>query len=296
MWIWYIVYGFTLFCALYLVLTNPYKNPYRLIMIFGRKGAGKSTLLTKLAIKHQSKGWTVYSTEPLPGSILIKPSDIGFIELPDFNYKPRNWDDYHGIVLFLMRIHDKFFPHLPKVCLLMDEVGSIWDNRQFKNFKPEVRDFFKLQRKRHIKCYLFSQTFDIDLKLRNLTDEMYFVRNVGRVFSYGKKIRKFFTIRKNGVDGSSDLSEGYDFEPFLFFFLGTRTLTFIPYWAQFFNSFSCPQLAIVDFEGTVFVHGKDDDAESLPEYNAGIELNDNSPPPDTEYAAASAADEGPDPD
>ncbi len=26
-------------------------------------------------------------------------------------------------------------------CIIVDEVGMIWDNRNFKNFKPEVRDF-----------------------------------------------------------------------------------------------------------------------------------------------------------
>ena len=42
----------------------------------------------------------------------------------------------------------------PNSVLLVDEVGMIWDNRQFKNFKPEVRDWFKLQRHYRVKVYL----------------------------------------------------------------------------------------------------------------------------------------------
>ncbi len=39
-----IIFGFM---AIYLIATNPYTNPYKLIMIFGKKGSGKSTILTK---------------------------------------------------------------------------------------------------------------------------------------------------------------------------------------------------------------------------------------------------------
>lgn len=51
---------------IFLLLTNKYTNPYKLIMIFGKKGSGKSTTLTKYAIQHVRKGWTVYSTERIP--------------------------------------------------------------------------------------------------------------------------------------------------------------------------------------------------------------------------------------
>ena len=68
---------------LYVVLAIKYKNPFKLILIFGKKGSGKSTYLTKLAYKYQKKKWNVYSTEPIPGCYLIKHDDIGFVEITE---------------------------------------------------------------------------------------------------------------------------------------------------------------------------------------------------------------------
>ena len=253
MWIFKFLFVLLILMAAFLILTHKYVNPYKLIMIFGKKGSGKSTTLTKLALQHIKKGWTVYSTELIPGTYYIKPSQIGFYQLEDYNYVPFNPDKYKGFIKWIrVKIND-LFPHKPKVLLLVDEVGMIWDNRDFKNFKTEVRNFFKLQRHYHCKCILFSQTFDIDKKLRDLTDAMYLVTNFGRVFCYGKKIRKYITIKESLNDNASTLSEGMEFEPFWLFWLGTRTLTYIPAWSKYFNSFVAPELEFMEYEQTVFV-------------------------------------------
>ena len=240
------------FIAVFALLTKKYVNPYKLIMIFGKKGAGKSTLLTKFAFKHMKKGWTVYSTEYIPGTYHVEPEYIGFVELVDFNYKPFNADDYKGLTKAFKVFRNWVNPYRPKILLLIDEVGMIWDNRNFKNFKPEVRDFFKLQRHRCVKCILFSQTFDIDKKLRDLTDQMFLVCNLFRVFSYGKKIKKFITIKESQTDDSSNLAEGLKFEPFIFFLFGSRTLTFIPRWARYFDSYKVDKLQPLNFKKTSF--------------------------------------------
>ena len=46
--------------------TRSYVNPYKLIMIFGKKGSGKTTTLTKIAISDIKKGKKVYSTVKIP--------------------------------------------------------------------------------------------------------------------------------------------------------------------------------------------------------------------------------------
>lgn len=123
-----ILYIFCCLIGLYLILTilgRKYLNPYKLIMVFGKKGSGKSTTLCKLAFMYHKRGWTVYSTENTPFSYKIDPDQIGFVQLQ------------------------------PHSILLVDEVGMIWDNRNYKSFRPEVRDFFKLQRHYKIRCYLF---------------------------------------------------------------------------------------------------------------------------------------------
>lgn len=192
--------------------TLPYSNPYTLTMIFGKKGSGKTTTMTKLAYQALKKGHSVYSNVPLPGCFLISDEDVGFKEIP------------------------------PGSVLLIDEVGMIWDNRQFKNFKPEVRDWFKLQRHYRVKVYLFSQTFDIDKKLRDLTDDMYLIEKRFRIFAYGKRILKKCVLTEASADQPSRIDENLKFDSLLFFWAGSRTLTLIPRWAPSFDSFAAPQL------------------------------------------------------
>lgn len=192
--------------------TLPFSNPYTLTMIFGKKGSGKTTTMTKLAYQAQRRGQKVFSNVPLPGCFLISDDDIGFKMIP------------------------------PNSVLLIDEVGMIWDNRQFKNFKPEVRDWFKLQRHYRVKVYLFSQTFDIDKKLRDLTDDMYLIEKKFRIFAYGKRILKKCVLTEASAEQPSRIDENLKFDSILFFWAGSRTLTLIPRWASSFDSFAAPEL------------------------------------------------------
>lgn len=207
---WIILIIFSLFT--YERLTRPYTNPYKLIFLFGKKGSGKTTNLTKIALQHIKRGWKVYSTIEIPGTYLFKVDQIG-----RFTFEP------HSVVL-------------------IDEVGMIWDNRDFKTFRPDVRDFFKYQRQYKLKVYLFSQTFDVDLKLRNLTDEMYLLTNFARVFSIQRRILKRITI-KECADGTSTLSDTYEFDLPLF---GGLKFTFIPRYVYYFKSYDPKKLAYIN--------------------------------------------------
>ena len=62
--------------------TRKYLNPYKLIFIFGKKGSGKSTLLTRYAFEYNKRGYSVYSTETIPGTYKINPEDIGYTQFP----------------------------------------------------------------------------------------------------------------------------------------------------------------------------------------------------------------------
>lgn len=207
-----------IFLFVYHFLTRKYVNPYKLTMVFGKKGSGKSTLLTKLALSYLKKGYTVYSTEEIPGVKLISASDIGYTEFD------------------------------PGSVVLIDEVGMIWDNRNFKNFDTAVRDWFKLQRHRKIRVYLFSQTFDIDKKIRDLTDEMYLVEKKFRVFSYAKRILKRTVLNKSTAESPSKIDEDLVFDSIFLFWAGSRRFTFIPRYAKYYNSFECPPLKAREFE------------------------------------------------
>lgn len=208
-----VIFAFLFFAfVIFKFVTRKYASVYTLCMIFGKKGAGKSTLLTKLAMKYHKKGWNVYSTEYTPFAYHINYRDIGFVHIP------------------------------PRSVLMVDEVGMIWDNRQYKSFKPEVRDWFKLQRHRKVKVFLFSQTFDIDKKLRDLTDHMYLLINVLGVWSYGKRINKKIVLTEAKGDEPSSIAEQLKFDNLLLFWAGSRILTFIPKYSKYFDSFEAPKL------------------------------------------------------
>lgn len=177
-------------------------------MVFGKKGSGKTTFLAKTAYQYLKKGFSVYSTEKIPGVIQFQVENIGKVTFPENSV------------------------------ILIDEVGMIWDNRNFKTFKPEVRDYFKYQRhEKHI-VYLFSQTFDVDIKLRNLTDCMYLCVNHFGWISIARKIKRSITLVHPQGDAESRIADDLEFEPLLFSLFGAKTIifTFIPRWAPLFDS------------------------------------------------------------
>ena len=212
---WFLFKGFFWFLVLVLIWhfsTKKYLNPYKLTMIFGKKGSGKSTLMVRMAYEYLALGWTVFCTERLDGCIHIDYKDIGYKQIP------------------------------PHSLLLVDEVGMIWDNRNFKDFKTEVRDWFKLQRHYKVKVVLFSQTFDIDKKLRDLTDDMFLCTNVLRIFSWAKRITRRVVLVKPGNDSPARIDEELAYDGLIWWPFGSRILTFIPHWAPYFDSHNCPEL------------------------------------------------------
>ena len=196
------------FHLLWYFTTLNYLNPYKLYLVFGKKGSGKSTYLVKLARKHLKKGWIVYT-------------NMEELFMP-------------GVRHFEIKHLGDFVPEAHSL-LLLDEVGMIWDNRDYKTFKPQVRDFFKLQRHYHVKVYMASQTFDVDKKLRDLCDGMYLHSNFARVFTLGKRITRKVVITESTSEAESRISEDLKICPFW-----EWTLTYIPRWAKFFDSHAIP--------------------------------------------------------
>lgn len=188
--------------------TRKYLNPYKLYLVFGKKGSGKSTYLVKLAKQHIKKGWHVYTN-----------MDEMFIE---------------GVRHFNIDHLGDFVPEKESL-LLLDEVGMIWDNRDYKVFKPCVRDFFKLQRHYRVKVYMASQSFDVDKKLRDLCDGMFLHTNFARVFTLGKRITRKITITESTSEAESRIAQDLVICP-----PWNWTLTYIPKWAKYFDSHVIP--------------------------------------------------------
>lgn len=199
--------------------TGEYVNPYPLIFVFAKKGQGKSTYLAKQAVLHLRKGWTVYSTEKLPGTIYVPSEDLCKSELE------------------------------PHSLLLIDEVGLIWHSRDFKSMPKSTIEWFKLQRHRRIKVIMCSQTWDVDKAIRSLSDELWLLKKQFRVFSYGKRILRQMDIIEAVGDSESRIVENLRYDSLFFFWAGSRSLTFIPAWVDYFDSFAAPALPIKRFEG-----------------------------------------------
>lgn len=211
-WYHYMVIVITLIILVFLFYTRKYRNPYKLIMVFGKKGSGKSTFMTKTAVQQMRKGKVVYSTVAIPGVRLFSVDDIGRCNFP------------------------------PGSIVLVDEVGMIWDNRQYKNFRTDVRDWFKLQRHNKVTVYLFSQTFDVDVKLRNLTDAMYLITCHFSVFSVARKIKRGIVIVNPDGQSEARIADSLEFVSPLLSLFGAKSLifTWIPNWVKYFDSFELP--------------------------------------------------------
>lgn len=207
-----------LFLGVTLYFYKKYYNPYKLFMVFGKKGAGKSTYLTMLAVKYAKQGRPVYSTLNVPYAFKLDHADIGFRHFP------------------------------PGSVLLIDEVGMIWDNRNFKNFKPEVRDYFKLQRHYRHTVYLFSQSFDVDLKLRTLTDRMFLLVNPMGWFTYIRSITRSITVTEASSQAESRIADQLHLSGIAGLLFGSSKIMLIPRYAKYFDSFVVDDLPDIESE------------------------------------------------
>lgn len=199
------------FIALFCYVTRNYVNPYKLIFVFGKKGSGKSTLLSKLAVRYSKLKWTVYTTENIPGTHNITdPKQIYKMDFPE------------------------------RSCILIDEVSLIWDNRDFKSMDKRVVEWFRYQRHHKCRVYFFSQTFDIDKKLRDLADDMFLVNKYFRVFVIAKHIVRKPVVVHPGPDSPARIDDDMVVDGPLLWLFGGRIAAFIPYWAKFFDSHKLP--------------------------------------------------------
>lgn len=197
--------------AVFCFVTRNYVNPYKLIFVFGKKGSGKSTLLTKLAVKYSKRKWTVYTTENIAGTHnIVDPKQIYRMNFPE------------------------------RSCILIDEVSLIWDNRDFKSMDKRVVEWFRYQRHHKCRVYFFSQTFDIDKKLRDLADDMFLVNKYFRVFVIAKHIVRKPVVVHPGPDSPARIDDDMVVDGPLLWLFGGRIGAFIPYWSKFFDSHKLP--------------------------------------------------------
>lgn len=188
--------------------SRRFANPNKLIFIFGKKGSGKSTYMVKLMLQHIKKGWTVYT-------------NMFDVNIP-------------GVRLFSLEALKTCTPDEHSV-IFADEGGLLWDNRNYKNFNSGYTEFFKLQRKYKCKVYINSQAFDVDLKIRNLTDGMILQSNIGNVIGIGRPILRSIKLTDPSAESDSRIADSLKFDkPWHWKF------TWLPKYFKYFDSFQAP--------------------------------------------------------
>lgn len=195
--------------VIFLKWAYKYDNPYKLYFVLGKKGSGKTSYLCKLAIEYINKGWIVYTNVQdirVQGVRII--SDITDLGL----YAPE-----------------------ANSLLLIDEVSLIWDNRHFKNFKDCTKEFFRLQRHYKCICYLFSQSFDVDKKIRDLSDRMYFCKQIFGRWSWLREVDKNIVITESTAESESRIAENLKFRGIF-----SWRFLYIPFYSIYFDSFVLP--------------------------------------------------------
>lgn len=164
----------------FIFITRKYNNPYKTTFIFGKKGAGKSLLLVYYMLKYKKAGWTIYTDMHdirISGVRLISASDL------------------------------QFFRPVPHSAIFLDEVGISMDNRNYKQFPPGLRDFFKYSRK--MKCVVFmnSQAFDVDKKVRDTTDKMILQVSLFNCIAWSRPIRRSVTLTEPSAEAESRIAD-----------------------------------------------------------------------------------------
>lgn len=208
----FIAAGFVGF-ALY---SRRFVNPYRLIFIFGKKGSGKSTLMVSQMLKDLKHGWNVYTDMQdcvVPGVRIINSSaDLA-----------------------------KFVPEANSA-LYLDEVGISFDNRSYKSFDSGLRDFFKLQRKYKCKVVMNSQSFDVDKKIRDVTDSMILQTSIGNVITLSRPIRRSVALVEATAQADSRIADNLKFESIF-----RWRVLWMPKYFKYFESFNAPERPAIPF-------------------------------------------------
>lgn len=183
---------------------------------FGVPGVGKNTMLTMFARKE-----ILRKKLHLPGAYEHIYSDFYIQGAEKFDYK-------------YFRTH-KMYNSL----ILIEEMGLNADNRKFKTFTNEERDYFVLHR--HLGNDIIYATQDysmVDSKIRALTQELWYMSKsvvpLLKHFTFAKRIYRCIIIDEN----RGDLVMGYRFCNIIeSLFVSNCRLCFRPFYYEYFDSY-----------------------------------------------------------
>lgn len=216
--LWQLGFAFLIAFLIFHLLTRSFLNPFKFTMVVGKKGSGKTTWMVKLIYQHLRKGYVVYANIDIPGVHFFDPLKIG-----EFTF-PKN------------------------SAVFIDEANLYWDNRNWKKTAASLIEWFRYQRQYRVKLYMFSQTFDIDPKLRALSDDLYLVHNVARVLCWCKRIRKWPDLKQAEGESEARVVDMIQYDSLWLLPFGSRHIVYIPNWSKYFKSYNPPPLPVIPAE------------------------------------------------
>ena len=208
----YILVSIVVLYLFLMILQSILCKQSKFTIYFGIPGSGKSTiaaLIAKKEMKKRKKGRRVFSNFAIKGTNVLNKEDIGV------------YDMYNSL-------------------LIIDEAGVDYDNRNWKNnLNPDQVYFYKHYRHYHCDIVMFSQSIDVDIKLRNLANEYRIVK---------KSIIPFFVttkLIKKKIDINKDTGEIID--RYYFVFLSSKRY-FSPKAWKLFNSYQRKELLTKQYD------------------------------------------------
>lgn len=157
---------------------------------FGVPGCGKTTTLVKIARKELKRLKRHYKEVYTINFECVGCIPIKFDDLKEYKFN--------------------------NSLILIDEITMDADNRSFKTFPKEIRDFFILHRHLGVDIIYATQNYEnVDKKIRDLTAELWYMSKsvvpILRGFTTSKRIYRNININ----EFTSDLTLGYRFCSFL---------------------------------------------------------------------------------
>lgn len=176
---------------------------------FGVPGCGKSTMLVRLSKKLKKKYKHIYTI------------NIDVVGCKTITFKD----------LEIYKFNDSL--------ILIDEITMDADNRDFKSFSHNARDFFLLHRHLGVDIIYFTQNFEnVDKKIRDLTCELWYMSKsvipLLSEFTTSKRIYRAININEH----TSELTLGYRFCNFIEgLFVSNFNICFRRLYYKYFDSF-----------------------------------------------------------
>lgn len=170
-------------------------------LILGVPGAGKTTYLAWLAKQYIKKGKQVWSNVYIEGcNMLDHDKDLNLYNIQD------------GLVI-------------------IDEGGTVLDNRSWKNHSKRVIRWYKMHRHYNTDVIISSQDYDIDVKIRALTQKIKVVKK--------SILPKCIVIRtiKTAIDISEDNTQIVQVYKWIPAILGGTRWIYAPKVWKMFDSF-----------------------------------------------------------